>query len=85
MRYKPESTDGANAGLEHARKFLEPIKQKFPAISYADLWTLAGVVAIEAMNGPIVPWKAGRKDVTAEVAPKVVPPNGRLHIDNKVA
>ncbi|KAI9355620.1 heme peroxidase [Zopfochytrium polystomum] len=59
MRFKPESTDGANAGLEKARAFLEPIKQKHPWISYADLWTLAGVVAIAAMGGPLVPWTPG--------------------------
>ncbi|KAJ3268797.1 cytochrome c peroxidase [Terramyces sp. JEL0728] len=82
MRFKPESSDGANAGLEHARAFLEPIKQKHSWISYADLWTLAGVVAIEAMNGPKVPWKGGRSDVPPKVAQtqaaKVIPPNGRL-------
>lgn len=41
MRYAPESTDPANAGLEQARALLEPIYQKFQ-ISYADLYTLAG-------------------------------------------
>jgi catalase (peroxidase I) len=82
MRFKPESTDGANAGLEHARKFLEPIKQKNSWVSYADLWTLAGVVAIEKMGGPKIPWKPGRSDVPAQIAEvqpaKVIPPNGRL-------
>lgn len=29
---------GANAGLDKARDFLEPIKQKFPQITYSDLW-----------------------------------------------
>jgi len=33
------------------RSLLEPIKAKYPWISYADLWTLAGAVAIEAMGG----------------------------------
>ncbi|KAI8902277.1 heme peroxidase [Globomyces pollinis-pini] len=82
MRFKPESTDGANAGLEHARAFLEPIKQKHPWISYADLWTLSACVAIEAMNGPKIPWKGGRSDVNPKAAQaqpaKVIPPNGRL-------
>ncbi|KAJ3369146.1 hypothetical protein HDU91_007449 [Kappamyces sp. JEL0680] len=93
MRFKPESSDGANAGLEHARAFLEPIKAKHAWVSYADLWTLAGVTAIEAMNGPKIPWKGGsvglftpgRSDVKPEVAAaqpeKVVPPNGRCHTD----
>lgn len=39
MRYKAEAEDPANAGLEHARTFLEPIKAKHSWISYADLWT----------------------------------------------
>jgi len=75
MRFPPESTDGANNGLVHARDFLEPIKQKNPWISYSDLWTLAGVVAIQELGGPTVPWKPGRKDT---VEPSKVPPNGRL-------
>lgn len=78
MRFPPESTDGANAGLEHARKFLEPIKQKFPWISYGDLWTLAGAVSIEAMGGPSIPWKPGRVDKPASVTVSEIPPNGRL-------
>ncbi|KAJ3113678.1 hypothetical protein HDU96_003080 [Phlyctochytrium bullatum] len=92
MRFKPESTDGANAGLEHARAFLEPIKKKYSWISYADLWTLAGVTAIEAMGGPVIPWKPGtcfqREKLTRnpgrtdkdekKVTVKDVPPNGRL-------
>lgn len=40
MRYAPESTDGANAGLHLARDFLEPVKKQFPWITYGDLWTL---------------------------------------------
>ena len=44
----------------HGRAFLEPIKAKHSWISYADLWTLAGVTAIEAMNGPKIPWRGGR-------------------------
>ncbi|CAG8457179.1 1029_t:CDS:10 [Ambispora leptoticha] len=75
MRFAMEASDPANAGLEYARKFLEPIKHKFPWISYADLWTLAGVVAIEEMGGPVVPWKPGRTDKTQE---SDCPPNGRL-------
>lgn len=47
MRFAPEANHGANAGLIHARNKLEPIKQKFPQISYSDLWTLAGVVAVQ--------------------------------------
>jgi len=41
---------------------LEKIKQKHPGISYSDLWTLAGVVAIESMGGPQIKWRPGRSD-----------------------
>ena len=37
MRYEAEGGDEANAGLQHARAFLEPVKAKHPWISYADL------------------------------------------------
>ena len=47
MRFKPESDHGGNAGLGIARKLLEPIKEKHPDVSYADLYILAGIVAIE--------------------------------------
>jgi len=75
MRFEPESTDGANKGLQYARAFLQPIKDKYPGISYGDLWTLAGVVAIEEMGGPTIPWRPGRRDVDNK---NTVPPNGRL-------
>ena len=68
MRFGPESTDGANAGLEHARALLDPIHAANPWISYADLWTLAGVTAVEAMGGPKVPWKPGRADFDSQTA-----------------
>lgn len=75
MRYKLEANDGANAGLENARMFLEPIKEQFPWITVADLWTFAGAVALEAMGGPHIDWKPGRVDYVDE---RNVPPNGRL-------
>jgi cytochrome c peroxidase len=62
MRFAPEMDHGANAGLKHARDFLEPVKAKFPWISHSDLWTLAGVCAIQEMQGPIIPWRPGRQD-----------------------
>jgi cytochrome c peroxidase len=75
MRFCPESAHGANAGLIIARDILEPIKQRHPEISYADLWTLAGCVAIEELGGPHIEWKAGRTDAPSG---KSCPPDGRL-------
>jgi peroxiredoxin len=79
MRYEAKGGDPANAGLHHARAFLEPVKRAHPWITYADLWTLAAVVAIEAMGGPAIPWEGGRADFTdADAARGRIPPRGRL-------
>jgi cytochrome c peroxidase len=74
MRFPPEGDHGANAGLKAARDFLEPIKQIFPWISYSDLWILAGVCAIQEMQGPKVPYRPGRAD--RDIA--FCTPDGRL-------
>ena len=47
MRFDPEALHDANAGLSVARELMEKVKQEFPWISYGDLWTLAGVAAIQ--------------------------------------
>jgi catalase (peroxidase I) len=47
MRFAPESLHAANSGLAVARRVLEPVKEKYPWISYGDLWTLAGVAAVQ--------------------------------------
>jgi peroxiredoxin len=75
MRYEAEGGDPANAGLQHARVFLETVKEKHSWITYADLWTLAGVVAIKEMGGPSIPWKGGRTDYVDD---SKLPPRGRL-------
>lgn len=76
MRFAPESEWGANAGLGTARALLEPIKAKYGnKISYSDLWSLAGNVAIEEMGGPELPFQSGRVDKSAD-APAL--PDGLL-------
>lgn len=74
MRFAPEGDHGANAGLKAARDFLDPVKQKFPWITYSDLWTLAGVAAIQEMQGPTIPWRPGRTDRDVSFCT----PDGRL-------
>ena len=74
MRHRPVAAHGANNGLNFARDLLEPIHKQFPAISYADLWSLAGVVAIEATGGPKMSWRAGRTDLDESACT----PDGRL-------
>lgn len=62
MRFEPEVSWGANVGLKLAQQMLEPVKKKFPAVSYSDLWIYAACVAIEEMGGEKVPFAPGRKD-----------------------
>jgi catalase (peroxidase I) len=50
MRFEPESIHGANNGLHIARGLMEEIKKEFDWISYGDLWTLAGVAAVQVCN-----------------------------------
>ena len=75
IRFNPESNWGANAGLDIARDALEPIKARFSNLSYADLYVIAGVTAIEESGGPNVPIRLGRTD--DENGDKS-PPDGRL-------
>ncbi|KAL3908664.1 MAG: hypothetical protein SGILL_008398 [Bacillariaceae sp.] len=76
IRFKEELAHGANAGLAvTAVKWLEPIHKKYGgSISYADLYTLAGVVSIKALGGPTIGWSSGRKDELEDF----VTPDGRL-------
>lgn len=83
MRFAPESKWDANAGLGLARDRLEAVKKQFPAMSYADIWTFAAVVAVEAMGGPKVPWRGGRSD--CPVGYKNPVPDGRLPDGDKGA
>ena len=74
MRFPPESTDGANAGLGILRDLLLPVSKKFPNVSVADIWAAAGAAAVENCGGPKVPVALGRTDKGAEFCPA----NGRL-------
>ncbi|KAL3690506.1 hypothetical protein R1sor_016815 [Riccia sorocarpa] len=62
IRFLPELGHGANAGLINAVKLLEPIKEKYPDITHADLYQLASATAIEEAGGPKIPMKYGRVD-----------------------
>lgn len=79
IRFAPEKTHGANNGLDIARNMLEPIKKQFPDISYADLYQLASVAAIEYSGGPKIPFRLGRRDALESECT----PDGRLPDANK--
>ncbi|KAL6494844.1 L-ascorbate peroxidase 3 [Orobanche gracilis] len=72
IRNEEECNHGANNGLKIALEFCEQVKSKCPKITYADLFQLAGVVAVEVTGGPTIDFVPGRKD--SEVSPR----EGRL-------
>ncbi|XP_058215014.1 L-ascorbate peroxidase 3 [Rhododendron vialii] len=72
IRMEEEYSHGSNNGLKIAIDFCEEIKSKHPKITYADLYQLAGVVAVEVTGGPTVDFVPGRKDS------KISPKEGRL-------
>ncbi|EFJ08465.1 hypothetical protein SELMODRAFT_131845 [Selaginella moellendorffii] len=72
IRLEGEYNHFANRGIKAAIDLCEEIKEKCPKISYADLYQLAGVTAVEVTGGPTINFVSGRKDSS------VIPPEGRL-------
>ncbi|GJN38468.1 hypothetical protein PR202_gb27509 [Eleusine coracana subsp. coracana] len=72
IRFPEEYSHDSNKGIKIAIDLLEPIKQKRPKITYADLYQLAGVVAVEVTGGPTIDFVPGRRDSS------VCPEAGRL-------
>jgi len=76
MRFPAEQNDPENSGLGLARQLLDPLKQRFPDISTADLYVLGGYVAFEAVGGPKMQFSLGRRDFVMEEAQEIHGPSG---------
>ncbi|KAK2995665.1 hypothetical protein RJ640_006125 [Escallonia rubra] len=75
LRFEVEQKHAANAGLVNALKLLQPIKEKYSGVTYADLFQLASATAVEDAGGPKLPMKYGRVDVSGS---EQCPEEGRL-------
>ncbi|KAK1288393.1 hypothetical protein QJS10_CPB19g00110 [Acorus calamus] len=75
LRFEIELKHAANAGLVNALKLLQPIKDKYSGITYADLFQLASATAVEEAGGPKIPMKYGRLEIST---PEQCPDEGKL-------
>ena len=76
MRFKEEQAHAANGGLSvTAIRWMQNVHDKHPGISYGDLYTLGGVVAVKTLGGPVIPWGYGRVDTDNK---NLIPSEGRL-------
>lgn len=96
IRFDQELDDKLNAGLAKAIAMLEPTKERYPTISWADLIQMAGAIAVEKAGGPKINMIYGRLDAKegekiftnrAELPCPVAPfpdgaPSAEVHIRN---
>ncbi|KNA25519.1 hypothetical protein SOVF_006050 [Spinacia oleracea] len=72
-----ELNNPANNGIKVGIDFCEQVKGKYPKVTYADFYQLAGVLAVEVTGGPKIPFFPGRPDAPNNQDSGALPnPNG---------
>lgn len=66
IRFSPEKDWPSNKGLDKAFDMLQPVKDKHPDLSWADVIILAGTTALMDMGAPMISFCPGRTDVANE-------------------
>lgn len=74
--FKKNVSHAANAGLPTAVELLQPVKDKHPLVSWADLFQMASAVAVEVAGGPTIPLRYGRVDAAK---PELADPGNLPH------
>lgn len=87
LRYSPELIHRGNRGLIKALYLIDPIKDKYPKVSYADLYQMCSATAIELAGGPKIKMRYGRVDTPGSIncpkegyLPDAGPPNPAAHL-----
>ncbi|MEW5301240.1 MAG: hypothetical protein WDW36_004111 [Sanguina aurantia] len=62
LQFPAEAANFRSAGISDALAVLAAIKVAYPCITFADLSSLAGSIAVEISGGPAIAWYPGRLD-----------------------
>lgn len=76
VRLRDELKQSPNKGIEPGVRLCEDVKKKHPRVTYADLYQLAGVVAVEESGGPTIDFVPGREDTDVPDELNIPNPNG---------
>jgi len=82
IRFAPQSDWPANIGMDSVMELLQPVKDAFDNLSWADLYVLAGTVALaDSDSGSTFDFCGGRTDADDGGGSELLQPNGGVDAD----